>query len=67
MAEKTRNTGPFTAKNTPSIDETNVLALKKQKSFKGAAYTDTEWLTKKNAVREKIDPFYSWDKPGEPR
>jgi len=44
--------------DSPSIDYTSCEQLKKLKSFKGAKETDTEWLTKKNPVRQKINPEY---------
>lgn len=68
MAEKQNsNTGPYPYRDKKTIEDSSIDCLKRQKSFKGAKFTDSEWLKKKNAVRQDIDPFYSWDSPGEPR
>ena len=67
MAEKERFTGPSPYRDKKTIEDSGIDSLKRMNHFKDAKYTDTEWLKKKNAVRQEIDPFYSWDKPGEPR
>lgn len=40
------------------IENSSKEQLAKMNSFKGAKDTSTEWLTKKNAVNEKINEFY---------
>ena len=66
MKENT-HTGPYPYKDSKSIEDARVSQLRSMKGFKGAKETDSEWLKKKNAVNEKIDPFYSWDTPGQAR
>ena len=61
-------TGPATRyKDSRSIEDSSIDTLKRIRHFEDAQYTDTQWLKKKNPVRDDIDPFYSWDSPGEPR
>jgi hypothetical protein len=45
-------------KDTPKIDMVSKETLAKQKSFKGAKMINSEWLTKKNPVRQETNPEY---------
>ena len=45
-------------KDSPSIDKVNQEALAKQKTFKGAKFTTSELLTKKNPVNQMTDAEY---------
>jgi hypothetical protein len=64
VARRTRNTEGSFVKDSPTIEDSRVGQLKEMKSFKGAKTVDTEWLKKKHAVREQIDPFYAPYEPG---
>ena len=49
-----------------SIEMAGYEQKAKLKTFKQARDVDpSEWLTKANAVKMAIDPFYQWDKPRE--
>ena len=60
-------TGPYKEKDSTTIQDSHCDQLRSMKGFKGAKETDSEWLTKKNKVREETDKFYSWDTPGQAR
>lgn len=45
-------------RDSPKIDGVSKETLSSMKTFKGAKLTNTQWLTKRNAVREEINPFY---------
>ena len=45
-------------KDSPKIDMVSKETLAKQKTFKNAKMTNSEWLTKKNPVRQEINEFY---------
>lgn len=66
MKENT-HTGPYPYKDSKTIEDAGVSQLRAMKGFKGAKEVDTEWLKKKNPVKEAIDPFYSKDSPGQAR
>jgi hypothetical protein len=48
----------FPHKDSSSIDMVSKETLDKQKTFKNAKMTNSEWLTKKHPVREEINEFY---------
>ena len=51
-------TGKYPHKDTPKIDEVTKGTLDRMKTFKGAKFTNSEWLTKKSPVRQEINEFY---------
>ena len=53
-------------KDSPTIEDSGIEQLKEMRSF-NAKTIDTEWLKKKNKVRQEIDPFYDPYPPGEKR
>ncbi len=66
MKENT-HTGPYPYKDSTTIEDASVAQLRAMKGFKGAKETDSEWLRKKNKVREETDKFYEVDTPGQAR
>lgn len=45
--------------DSSSIEDARNDAIREQRGFKGAKGHDSEWLTKKNAVRSESTPFYA--------
>ena len=51
-------------KDSSTIEDSHIEQLKEFYTFKDAKTPDTEWLKKKNKVREEIDSQYAPYKPG---
>ena len=60
------HTGPYPYKGT-AIENAQSEQATANKTFKQAKHTRTQWLTKKNPVRQKIDEPYAPFKGGEVR
>ena len=59
------HTGPYGHKNGTSIEAVADEQMGRMKTFKNAKPISSQWLTKKNAVRQVDEKWLQYDTPRE--